>query len=117
MGRPPKDPGDVRHISVTVRLSPTEVVELVQKAKLSGLPPATFLRQAALGTELPRPVPAINRTAWESLARLGGNLNQIAHQANAGAPISVNPAELANVARLVRLLRQDLLGDSPDDAP
>ena len=50
-----------------------------------GMPPARWLRIAALARRLPPPpVPAINRAIYSELARMGVNLNQLARAANEG---------------------------------
>lgn len=45
---------------------------------------ADYVRAAALGRQLAPPLPAINLDAYQELARVGSNLNQIASHLNAG---------------------------------
>jgi len=73
--------------------------------------PAQWLREAALARRLPSPpVAAINREQYAELARLAANLNQLAHLANEGKPVTVADGLLERVAAETRRLRLALLG-------
>jgi hypothetical protein len=117
-GRPKSEPGTVRARTIGVRVNPSESALLDSKAAAMGITAGDFLRQAGLTRRLPSsPVPAINRQEYADLARLASNLNQLAHQANSGAPVAVNDALLHQVAGEVRRLRQALLGlESSNDS-
>jgi hypothetical protein len=94
-----------------VRVNPSESALLDSKAADMGITAGDFLRQAGLTRRLPSPpVPAVNRQEYADLAKLASNLNQLAHQANSGAPVAVSDALLHQVAGEVRRLRQALLG-------
>jgi hypothetical protein len=56
---------------------------------------------------LPAPVPKINISAWQNLARASGNLNQIAHNLNSGQSV-----EIEKVRELVEQFRAALIGAS-----
>jgi hypothetical protein len=61
-------------------------------------------------------VPELNREAWRALARAVGNLNQLAHHANAGERVGSELAdELAEVRAQVAQLRKELVGDEGQD--
>ena len=109
-GRPKNPPGTVRATTIGVRVSPTELQALQAKAKQMGMTPAHWLREAALSRRLPTPpVPAINRAHYAELARLSGNINQLAKLANTGHPVSVDSAFLQRLGTEVAQLRLALL--------
>lgn len=64
---------------VSVRLSPSELALLDEQR--GGRRRGSYLRAAWLGS-VPAPVPAINRDAWQALARAAANLNQLTHAVN-----------------------------------
>lgn len=116
-GRPKHEPETVRGRTIGVRVSESEFAILKAKADTLATTPAHWLRQAALARRLPQPpVPAINRDQYAELARLAGNLNQIAKAANEGREVSVNDAVLEDLSLEVKRLRLALLGiKSADD--
>lgn len=69
-----------------------------------------WMRVAAMGRRLPVGIPEVNREAWAALARTVGNINQLAHAANAGQPVVVDSHLLAEVRDQVQALRRQLLG-------
>ena len=110
-GRPKGDPSAVRVSTIGVRVSADEYAALRAKAEQMGMPPAQWLREAALSRRLPSPpVPAANRQQYAELARLSANLNQLAHGANIGQNVAVNDALLLRLAGEVSRLRLALLG-------
>ena len=115
-GRPRHAPGTVRAETIGVRVTPAEYAALRAKAETLGTTPAQWLRQAALSRRLPPPpVPAINREEYAELARLSGNLNQLARLANSGQAVVVADALLERLVSEVSRLRQALLGLDTDD--
>lgn len=90
-------------------LAPDEQAAVAQKAKLAGLPVSAFVRHAALGLTV-QTIPSANVAHWRELARLAGNLNQIAHAINCGLATGVDSACIEQLAEQVRLLRLDLAG-------
>jgi hypothetical protein len=116
-GRPRK--AEARTAQIMVRLTPSERAELMARAGERGA--AEYLRAQGLGRapRLPRQVPAVNREAWEDLARALGNLNQVAHRLNSGERVlsaEILAAVDATRTEVVRL-RLTLLGDSDGDLP
>ena len=109
-GRPKNAPGTVRATTIGVRVSPAELKALQAKAEQMGMTPAHWLREAALSRRLPTPpVPAINRAHYVELARLSGNINQLAKLANTGHPVTVDSAFLQRLGAEVAQLRLALL--------
>ena len=95
-GRPKGDPAAVRVSTIGVRVSAGEYADLRAKAEQMGMTPAQWLREAALSRRLPSPpVPPINREQYAELARLSGNLNQLAHAANIGLLEGIGSQEVA----------------------
>ena len=96
-GPTPKSSDELRHHSVSCRLTDAELV------KLDGLRGSVrrgeWLRLAAFG-KAPRPVPSLNIEAWRELARTASNLNQLAHSSNADE--EVDGVELADVLSSLR---------------
>ena len=110
-GRPKNAPGTVRDVTIGVRVAPAELAALTAKAEQMGMTPAHWLREAALSRRLPSPpVPPINREQYAELARLSGNLNQLAKLANSGQSVTVADALLQRLAGEVGRLRLALLG-------
>ena len=91
---------------MALRLTPTERARVEMKAAEAGLPPATFIRQVALGAVVspPAQIPEVNREAYLELAKMGGNLNQIAHHLNAGIATGVDEAFVRRLADVVKSL-------------
>lgn len=109
-GRPKNEPGTVRATTIGVRVSPAELQALQAKAEQMGMTPAHWLRKAALSRRLPTPpVPAINRAHYVELARLSGNINQLAKLANTGHPVTVDSAFLQRLGTEVAQLRLALI--------
>lgn len=110
MGRPPKNPLEVKGLSVRIAVSSAELQELEQRARDANLPLRTFIRTCALGAPLPAPVPEVNQRLAVSLARVGGNLNQYLHAIHtkqAKEPPVVDLIQLQDLlAQVRRLLRQ-----------
>ncbi len=100
---------------VPVRLTPGERDGLQVKAKSSGLSLSEFIRRAALKRRLPPPpVPEINRRAYEELARIGNNLNQLLRAVHSRAVQCVDGELLRQLGEVVCHLALTLLG--ADDA-
>lgn len=110
-GRPKADPASVRRSTIGVRVSDREYAALKAKAAQIHMTPAQWLREAALSRRLPAPpVAAINREQYAELAHLAANLNQLAHLANEGRPVTVATRLLDAVSAKTRRLRLALLG-------
>ena len=68
---------------VNVRFSNEEYGHLWEQCRIVHQSPAGFLRSLAAGVRL-RPVPRFPDDVQRAIKSLGGNLNQLAHQANMG---------------------------------
>lgn len=109
-GRPRAALGMARKRTIGIRVNEAELDALQRKADCVGLPLAQWLRQIALHRFVPRPlVPELNRDAYAELARLAGNINQLAKLAHTGQAVAHVPL-LEKILDAVRLLRLDLLG-------
>ncbi len=62
------------------RISENEAAALNKLANAAGMKPGRFAVAAALGLRVTPPVPPVNRRLYADLARVGSNLNQIAHR-------------------------------------
>lgn len=104
----------LRHV-LAIRLSRSERAHIERLASGAGLPLATFIRQAALGAVVPaRPeIPAVNRKAYLELARVGSNLNQIAHHLNAGTATGVDESIVRRLAAVAKSLALQVLNEKP----
>lgn len=69
-----------------------------------------FRRSSAHQEPAKLPAPAVNLVAWQELARLAGNLNQLAKNANSGRITGINSQQIDDLAAAVEVLRNDLLG-------
>jgi len=99
---------------VAMRCTPAEAAALEARAAQAGLSISAFLRALAVGAPGPRAVrrPAIEKEALARalglLGRYGGNLNQLAHVANATGAMPI-ARELADLVREVREVKAALL--------
>lgn len=110
-GRAPRDPADLRTHTVSVRLNVAELSELDRDRAPVRMQRGEYLRAASRG-ELPKTIPAINREAWASLARVAANLNQYQTAINEGRAGAVGcPLEVIEQLRdQVQQLRSELIG-------
>lgn len=95
-----------------MKLSPDELETLRTRAREANRPLAQYLRDLGVGARLPQPVPPINLSLWQDLARVGGNLNQIAARLNRGENVALKEIEplLGELRTLLKAARQGLLG-------
>ena len=75
-----------------------------------GMPPARWLRIAALARRLP----AINRAIYSELARMGVNLNQLARAANEGRLDGLPLSFLSGVKQYLLTVQRAVLGQPHD---
>jgi len=108
-GPQPMPAAELRTHCVSVRLSAAELAELDVARSLVKMQRGEYLRQAWAG-KLPPTIPAINREAWASLARVAGNLNQYQHRINDGLAAGHDPEVIQALADEVQKLRAELLG-------
>ena len=114
-GRPKSPPDTVRRLTIGVRVNSEEWRCLQSKAAFMGMPPARWLRIAALARRLPPPpVPAINRTIYSELARMGVNLNQLARAANEGRLDGLPLSFLSGVKQYLLIVQRAVLGQPHD---
>lgn len=110
-GRPKGDPALRRNETIGVRVAATEYAALRTKAAMMHMPPAQWLREAALTRNLPPPpVAPINREQYAELARLSANLNRLARLAKEGNRVTVDDGRLKRMSAETRRLRLALLG-------
>lgn len=102
----------LRHV-VAIRLNRGEQAHIERLASEAGLPPATFIRQAAMGSVVPARVeiPAVNRETYLELARVGSNLNQIAHHLNAGTATGVDESVIRRLVAVAKSLALQVLSE------
>jgi hypothetical protein len=92
--------------TVTVRLTKDERDTLDALSSRSGMAAGAFMRAAAFGDAGPRAQrrPPVDHVALRQLlgecGRVGNNLNQIAHNLNAGRPVNVPELRAALAAYL-----------------
>lgn len=117
-------PEDLRRSKFhTTRVTPAEHEELVQHAQAAHISVSQLVRARVLGLKQPKAAaPLINIQKYQQLARVEGNLNQLAHHLNsealAGVPVDLRQLlgqvqDLVGEAlREVKALRLDLIGAS-----
>lgn len=108
-----------RQLRVSIGLEPADLDTVDARAEAAGLSRAAYIRAAVLGHPGIRAVPrphvekSLLGQAVGQLGRIGNNLNQLAHQANAGrvlAPVELEPvlAEVRDtVAAVMKALGRD----------
>jgi len=106
---------DKRGHCVSVRLTSAELADLDAARALVRMQRGEYLRAASLGV-LPPVIPAINREAWSSLARVSGNLNQHQQAINAGLATDYPLELIQSLADQVKKLRTELLGLDTQEA-
>lgn len=107
----PKISTDSKRCRVECYLSTDERNAIETNAKTAGLPLSVFLRKSALGHPV-SVLPTGNAKRWSELARFVSNLNQLAHAANSGQVVGIQPSDLAAMSREVQALRRGLLGEA-----
>ena len=114
-GPKPMPAADRRVHPVSVRLNSAELAHLDSARAGVRMQRGEYLRHASLG-KLPPTIPAINREAWASLARVAANLNQYQQAINAGTVHGHPPEVIQALAELVQKLRAELLGITESEA-
>ena len=92
-----------RKISVMVRFTKNEAEEVDKKRGKTAR--AVFIRLCVNGAKITPPIPSINIEARMELAKIGGNLNQIAKSINQGLV-----PDIPEIQREIGKLRLSLLG-------
>jgi len=112
-GGRPKKPESEQLKNVPLRMTAAERSEAEKNAADAGLTLSAYLRERTLGKPIKAVVPAINRGAYSELARLAGNLNQIAAHMNASGQtpdLILLRTMIDDLSREVKILRLALLG-------
>ena len=95
-----------RNIYVGTRLNEAEYKKLKELENSTGLGSTTLLRKLITGAELKaKPTPEL-RELIRSIDRIGNNLNQIAHRANAAG--FLKKSEWDSAAALLKNLREEI---------
>lgn len=103
------DTKSMRTSRIAVRVSPTERAAIESAAHEAGLSVSAHLRQSAIDGG-GRRVPELNESAWQKLAPLSTNLNQLAKSANAmRVAISKSGVQIQTLRQVV-----DLMGEVHD---
>jgi hypothetical protein len=72
-----------RPFKINVRFTPEEYQHIREQAEIVNRKPAAMLRALSMGERL-KPVPRLPPDVQRAIKSFGGNLNQLAHQANLG---------------------------------
>ena len=72
---------DRRTAAKLIRFHPEELQQIVECARRSGLTPARFIRETALGATPRARSYAVDQPLLRELARIGRSLDQLAHRA------------------------------------
>ena len=124
-GRRPPSPvagalmAEGRTVMVAARVTPAEHAAWQDKAAAAGVSPSVLLRQAMARTRTwTAPALAIERERTRQVARIGNNLNQLAHWANTHASAAEAVTVIANLVSFERsLLAVARIDGDGGDAP
>jgi hypothetical protein len=106
-------PPTKKNVTLSTKIGLDDAAALKERARLAGVTVSTFLREAALtGQVQPHtPIPQINQEQWADLARVGGNLNQVATHLHGGGPVDARVAATIDECRAVlSTVRAAILG-------
>jgi hypothetical protein len=84
----PKPEADRRNCRVSVFLTSQEKSALAERSGKITI--SQYLRLTGFGLRPPTQTPQIHLHLWRDLARVGGNLNQIAHNLNSGMDVEIS---------------------------
>ncbi len=96
---------DRRTATKLIRLHPEELRQITESARRSGLTPARFIREAALGTRPRARCHAAAGPLLRELARIGQSLDQLAHVAQASPDAALAEQMSAALKRHDALVR------------
>jgi hypothetical protein len=105
-GRKKLSKDEKRRFQIKCSLTKSEM-EKVNLGRPEGMSSGEWLRRKALDKKLPRAIPEINRQAWADLARVTGNLNQIAKRLNIR---NENDFSIEPIKKEIINLRNKLIG-------
>ena len=109
-GRPAKKTLERQNRVVSTKLTKLQYYAVKRRAKEAGIKVSEYVRQAVVTAEV---VPRLNRQDADTIRKLAGeanNLNQLAHQANAGgfALVAVELVKLKNgIVEIINQLSDD----------
>lgn len=112
-GKPKSAPSKVKKNTLQVRLSDEDLLVLADKSQHVGVSYSTFLREAGLGRDLPRPIPRINIDTHQELGRIGHNLNQLVKSVHEGRLQILRSADAETVhelAAIIPVVRREVRG-------
>lgn len=116
-GRNKKSDTEKRKHPISCRVTDQELMEI--DSLRGGMSRGEFLRRAAMGAELPSPVPPVNKEAWLDLSKLAGNINQMQKQLNTYGALN-NPNDLPEIIQNLRLaligVKESVTPDKPQEA-
>lgn len=116
-GPKPKPAEEVRSKRVTIRMT-SEEYERVMGGKPAGVSASTWLYHRAMGQELPRAIPELNRDAWAHLGKTAGGLTAMAQAAGQGRVLDIDSNQFGQyVAELREALdevRRLLIGQAQE---
>lgn len=108
---------------LAVRLTAAEAAELARRAKASGCTKSAYVLSRALAPEDPAPVLALQdddraaiRSTLAHLARIGGNVNQIARSANRHGGLPADLAQALDATRTACARAKLAILDAIEDA-
>ena len=100
---------------IMLRLSDSEMLEVVQKSHELNISKAVYARTLALGQSLPTPFADVKLLA--EINRIGNNLNQVAKALNAGSNINKRMSvHLAKAIQMTVEIRDALIFDESEEA-
>ncbi len=95
---------------VPIRFTPEERKEIGMSARAFHLSLSEYVRRAVLKRRLPPlPAPEINRSAYQELARVGNNLNQLTKAIHSGQASCVGVGLLEEISAAVQNLALNVL--------
>ena len=106
-GRKPKLGSTKRNFTVSSRFNALELADL--DAERRHMQRGAFLRHVWQGSA-PMAIPELNRSAWLSLAKAIGNLNQYQRAINVGMAQAYPAGILEGLTALIIQLRNELVG-------
>ena len=107
-----------RTVMVAARVTPAEHAAWRDKAAAAGVSPSVLLREAMARTRTwTAPARAVEGERTRQIARIGNNLNQLAHWANTHASAAEAVSVIAHLVSFERsLLRVARIAEDTNDA-
>ncbi len=115
MARPTLPATERRRLTVAgLRVTEDEHAEILERARVAGLRPASYLRRAALSRHVQPPpaIPEINQHGIGELNRLGNLLNQVTVYLHQGQAHTVPMDLVRDLYDLLIVIRRQLAGQA-----